>query len=162
MPEEEVMDIPPVDAELALAEMQARRAQVVDTNLVPQWFWPAIGGLMLLFVGAVETGIGWVIAVGTIVYTLGLGAVILAVVRKARVQVRFDLLGARGIGAILGFAAGLTALGVGLGFLLEALSAPVPAFLAVIPVALGLTVGGPRLMSYLRGLMLSRPLAGSR
>ncbi|MFC4072623.1 hypothetical protein [Actinoplanes subglobosus] len=156
------MDIPPVDAELALAEVRARREQVVDTNLVPRWFWPAIGGLMLLFIGAVESGIGWVIAVGTIGYVLGLGAVIVAVVRRTRVQVRFGLLGGRGVGAILGFAAGLTALGVALGFLLEALSAPFPALLAAVPVAAGLAVGGPLLMSYLRRLMLSRPLAGSR
>ncbi|WP_433795770.1 hypothetical protein [Actinoplanes sp. CA-252034] len=156
------MDIPPIDAELALAEVRARREQVVDTNLVPTWFWPSVGALMLLFVGAMETDIPWVMAVGTIVYTLGLGAVILAVVRKARVQVRFELLGARGLGAILGFAAGLTAIGVSLGFVLEALSVPFPAFLAAVPVAVGLTVGGPALMSYLRRLMLSRPPAGSR
>jgi hypothetical protein len=156
------MDMPPIDAELALAEVRARREQVVDTNLVPRWFWPAVGGLMLLFVGAMETGVAWVVAVGTIAYTLGLGAVILAVVRGSRVQVRFGLLGARGIGAILGFAAGLTVLGVSLGFVLEALSVPFPAFLAAVPVAVGLTAGGPVLMSYLRRLMLSRPLAGSR
>ncbi|GIE83000.1 hypothetical protein Aph02nite_89500 [Actinoplanes philippinensis] len=156
------MDIPPTDAEFALAEVQARREQVVDTNLVPTWFWPSVGGLMLLFVGAMETGVSWVMAVGTIVYTLGLAAVILAVVRKARVQVRFELLGARGIGAILGFAAVLVVIGVGLGFGLEALSVPFPALLATLPVSVGLTVGGPALMSYLRRLMLSRPLAGSR
>jgi hypothetical protein len=156
------MEIPPIDAELALAEMRARREQVVDTNLVPHWFWPALGALMLLFIGAVETGVAWVVAVGTIVYTLGLGAVILAVVRRSRVQVRFDLIGVRGISAILGFAAGLTALGVGLGFLFEALSAPFPAFLAAVPVTVGLIVGGPPLTSYLRRLMMSRPLAGSR
>jgi hypothetical protein len=154
------MEIPPVDAELALAEVRARREQVVDTNLVPHWFWPSIGGLMLIFIGAVETGIGWVVAVGTIAYVLGLGALILAVVRRSRVQVRFDLLGPRGIGAILGFAAALTALGVALGFVLEARSVPFPALLAAVPVAAGLAVGGPLLMSHLRRLMLSRPLAG--
>jgi hypothetical protein len=91
-----------------------------------------------------------------------LGAVILALVRKARVQVRQTLIGTRGIATILGFAAVLVAAGVGLGFTLEALSVPYPATLAILPVALGLVLGGPRLMSHLRKLMLSRPLAGSR
>jgi peptidoglycan/LPS O-acetylase OafA/YrhL len=156
------MEIPPTDAELALAEMRARREQVVTTNLVPTWFWAAVSALMLLFVGAIETRVGWVVAVATVVYTLGLGAVILALVRKARVQVRQTLLGTRGIATILGFAAALVAVGVGLGFALEALSVPFPATLAILPVAAGLIVGGPLLMSHLRRLMLSRPLAGSR
>jgi hypothetical protein len=154
------MDIPPADAEIALSEVRARRAQVVDTNLVPHWFWPSIGGLMLLFIGAVETGIGWVVAVGTIGYALGLGALILVVVRKARVRLRFDLLGAHGVGAILGFAVALTALGVALGFAFDALSVPFPGLLAAVPVAAGLAVGGPLLMAYLRKLVLSRSLAG--
>lgn len=156
------MDTSPADAKLALAEVQARRAQVVDTNLVPRWFWPAISALMLLFVGAVETGTGLFVAIGTMVYALGLAAVLLTVVRKARVQVRFALLGRRGLAAILGFAAGLAVLGVGLGLLLAALSAPAPALLATLPVVLGLIVGGPRLTAYLRGRMLSGPPAGSR
>jgi peptidoglycan/LPS O-acetylase OafA/YrhL len=156
------MEIPPTDAELALAEMRSRREQVIDTNLVPTWFWVAVSVLMLLFVAAIESRVGWVIAAATLVYTLGLGAVILALVRKARVQVRQTLIGTRGIATILGFAAVLVAAGVGLGFTLEALSVPFPATLAILPVALGLVLGGPRLMSHLRKLMLSRPLAGSR
>ncbi|GIE30868.1 hypothetical protein Ait01nite_039130 [Actinoplanes italicus] len=156
------MEIPPVDAELALAEMRARREQVVDTNLVPSWFWVAVSVLMLGFVAGIETRIGWVIAVATLVYTLGLGAVILALVRKARVQVRQTLIGTRGILTILGFAAALVAVGIGLGFAFEALAVPFPATLAILPVAAGLVLGGPRLMAHLRKLMLSRPLAGSR
>jgi amino acid transporter len=156
------MEIPPTDAELALAEMRSRREQVVDTNLVPTWFWVTVSVLMVLFVGAIESRVGWAIAVATLVYTLGLGAVILALVRKARVQVRQTLIGTRGIATIFGFAAVLVAAGVGLGFALEALSVPFPATLAILPVATGLIVGGPLLMSHLRKLMLSRPLAGSR
>lgn len=156
------MEIPPIDAEIALAEMRARRQQVVETNLVPRWYWPAIGAMMLLFVGSVESGIVWLVVAGSVAYALGLGAVIFAVVRKARVQVRQDLIGARGIVAIMAFALLLVVFGVGLGFALEALSVPFPATLAIVPVAVALTAGGPLLMSYLRRLMLSRPLAGSR
>ncbi|MFC7533900.1 hypothetical protein [Actinoplanes sp. GCM10030250] len=165
MLEEEVMTtphIPPVDAEIALAEMQARRAQVVDTNLVPPWFWYSIGGLMVLFVAAVESEINWLVAAGSVVYALGLGALIFAVVRKARVQVRPELIGVRGALAITAFTVVLVATGVALGFTLEALGVPLPATLGCLPVAVGLALGGPRLMAYLRRVMLSRPLGGSR
>lgn len=156
------MTVPPTDAQRALAEVQARREQVVDTNLVPIWFWGAVGGLMILFVAAIESRTPWLIAVGTIAYVIGLGVVIFALVRKARVQVRLELIGAGGILLILGFAAFLVAVGVGLGFVLEAAEVAFPATLAMVPVALGMAVGGPVLMSRLRRMMLSRPLAGSR
>ncbi|HWS35640.1 MAG TPA: hypothetical protein VN408_23230 [Actinoplanes sp.] len=150
------------DAERALAEMHARRAQVVETGLVPQWYWAAVGGLMILFVVAIESGIPWLIATGSIAYALGLGAMIALVVRKAQVQVRYELLGARGILTIVGFAAVLIAVGLALGFALDSQGVPFPATLAMLPVAAGMTLGGPRLMAHLRTLMLSRPLAGSR
>ena len=155
------MSIPPVDAELALAEIQARRAQVIDSNPVPPWFWAGVAGLMIAFVLAVEPRVPWVVAIGTVTYVLGLSALIIAVVRHARVQVRPGLIGLSGALAIAGFALGLVAAGVGLGLGLEAAGAPFPATLACVPVALGLAFGGPRLMAHLRRVMLSRPLAGS-
>lgn len=155
------MTIPPTDAELALAEVRTRREQVVDANLVPTWFWPSIAGLMLVFVAAVESRRPLVVAVGSIGYALGLAALIVAVVRRSRVQVRTSLLGARGAVAIAVFALVLVAAGIGLGLLLAAAGAPWPATLACTPVALAMAVGGPRLMTHLRRLMLSRPLAGS-
>lgn len=154
--------IPPVDAELALAEVRARREQVVTANLVPSWFWSSIGVLMLVFVAAVESHRPAVVAVGSVVYGLGLATTILLVVRHARVQVRPELLGARGGLAIASFTAVLVGIGVGLGLALEAAGVPWPATLACAPVALGMAIGGPMLMSYLRRVMLSRPLAGGR
>jgi cytochrome c biogenesis protein CcdA len=154
--------IPPVDAELALAEVRARRAQVVDANLVPSWFWPAIGGLIVMFVAAVESDIGWLTAVGTIAYVIGLGTVILLVVRHGRVKVRVDLLGVRGGLAIAGFTLALVAAGLGIGFALDALGVPWPATIACLAVAGALVVGGPMLTAHLRRLMLSGPPAGPR
>jgi hypothetical protein len=156
------VSIPPIDAELALAEVRARREQVVDTNLVPAWFWSSVGGLMVLFVGTVESRRPWVVAAGSVAYACGLAILIFAVVRRARVQVRPGLIGLRGGLAIAGFTLALVALGIGLGLTLEALGVPWPAFLACLPVAAGLALGGPRLMGHLRRLMLSRPLAGPR
>ncbi|MCO8269365.1 hypothetical protein M1L60_02035 [Actinoplanes sp. TRM 88003] len=154
--------IPAVDAELALAEVQARRDQVVGANLVPGWFWPSIGGLMLLFVAAVESGRPAVVATGTVAYVLGLGALIIAMVRRSRVQVRTELIGVRGGLAIAGFTLVLVGVGIGLGLALDAAGAPAPATIACVPVAAGLALGGPALMAHLRRLMLSRPLGSVR
>ena len=152
----------PIDAELALAEVRARREQVIVSNLVPDWFWVAIAALMPAFVAAVESDRTWLVATGTVVYVVGLAALIVSVVRRARVQVRPELLGARGGLAIAGFTLVLVAAGVGFGLALDAAGVPWPATIACLPVAAGLAFGGPRLMAYLRRLMLSRPLAGSR
>ncbi|SNY42879.1 hypothetical protein [Paractinoplanes atraurantiacus] len=152
----------PIDAELALAEVRIRRDQVVSSTLVPTWFWLAIGALMLLFVASIESRIPWLIATGSALYGLGLAAAIGVVAFRSRVQVRNALLGLRGAVAITVFALTLVAIGLGLGFALEALGAPHPATIAMAPVALGTAFGGPRLMAYLRRLMLSRPLAGAR
>ncbi|MFG1994909.1 hypothetical protein ACGFJ7_33540 [Actinoplanes sp. NPDC048988] len=152
----------PIDAELALAEVRIRRDQVVTSTLVPTWFWPTVGALMLLFVAAVESGVPWLIATGSALYGAGLSAVIGVVAFRSRVQVRNALLGPRGALAIAGFALTLVALGLGLAFTLQALGLPHPATIAAVPVALGMAFGGPRLMAYLRRLMLSRPLAGAR
>lgn len=154
--------IPPIDAELALAEVQIRREQVIDTNLVPSWFWPSLGGLVLVFVAAVESMMTWLIVVGTVIYAIGLATLVITVVRRARVQVSRELLGLRGFLAIVGFALGLVAVGVGLGLTLDAAGAPWPATISCLPVALGLAVGGPLLMAHLRRIMLSRPLGGPR
>jgi hypothetical protein len=156
-----VPHIPPVDAELALAEVQARREQVVGSNLVPTWFWRSLGGLMILFVAGVESHVRWLVVASSVVYAIGLATLILLVIRRSPVQVRPELLGLRGGVAIGGFAGGLVVVGVGLGLGLEALGVPFPATVGVAAVAVGLAVGGPRLMAYLRRLMLSRPLAGS-
>ena len=153
-------NVPPVDAELALAEIRARRTQVVDENLVPHWFWTSIGSLMLLFVAAVESHRPPLVAAGSILYAAGLATLIAALVRRARVQVRPELLGVRGGLAITVFTLVLVSAGLALGFSLDALGVPWPATLGCVPVALGLAAGGPALMSHLRHLMLSRPLTG--
>ncbi|GIE94271.1 hypothetical protein [Paractinoplanes rishiriensis] len=151
------MTIPPIDAELALAEVQARRAQVIDNNLTPPWFWPSLGGLILLFVAAVESEVPWLVATGSIVYGVGLAVLIALVVRRVRVQIRPELLGVRGFLTIFGFAAGLVVAGLAVGLTLEALDVPWPATLACLPVAAGLAFGGPRLIRHLRTLMLDGP-----
>jgi hypothetical protein len=148
----------PVDAELALAEMRLRREQVVDDNVVPGWFWPSIGALMLGFVAAVESARPWLVAAGSLGYVLGLSALIVALARRGRVQVRPALIGARGALAIAAFTIALVAVGIGLGFALDAAGVAWSATLGCVPVATGLAVGGPLLTAHLRRVMLGRPL----
>ena len=152
----------PIDAELALAEVRARRSQVIDANTIPDWFWSALGVLIVLFVAAVESRRPWLIAIGSSVYAIGLTTTLLLVIRQNRVQVRPALIGASGLAAIMGFTIALVAIGVGLGLRLEAAGVRWPATISVVPVAIGLAAGGPLLMRYLRRLMRSRPLAGDR
>ena len=153
-------NIPPIDAELALAEVHARREQVVS-NLIPSWFWSAVGGLILVFVAALESHRPWAVAIGTAVYAVGLFTVIRTVVGRTRAQVRPALLGARGGLAIAGFTAILVGAGLALALTLQALGVPMPATIGCVPVAVAMAVGGPRLMAHLRRVMLSRPLAES-
>ena len=152
----------PIDAELALAEVRARRSQVIDANTIPDWFWSAIGVLIVLFVAAVESRRPWLIAIGSSVYAIGLTTTLLLVIRRSRVQVRPALIGASGLAAIMGFTIALVVIGVGLGLWLKAAGVRFPATISVIPVAIGLAAGGPLLMRHLRRLMRSRPLAGDR
>ena len=154
-------NIPPVDAELALAEVQSRREQVVGDNVLPAWFWSGLGGLMLVFVAAVESQEPWAVAAGSTVYAVGLATLIVALVRRTRVRIRPALLGARGGVAIAGFTLCLVGVGLAVAFTVQALGVPWPATIGCVPVAVAMAVGGPRLMAYLRRLMLSRPLAES-
>jgi len=159
MPEGEVMEIPPHEAEQALAEIQARRELVISANLVPDWFWRVIGALMLVFVAAFESQRPWLMVAAAIGYPAGLAVLILALVRRSRLQVQNQLIGVRGGLVIAAFTLVLSAGGLALGLWLETLGVPAPATLGCVPVAAALVFGGPALMSYLRKLMLSHSMA---
>jgi hypothetical protein len=162
MPKGEVMEIPPHEAEQALAEIQARRERVIDANLVPNWFWWAIGGLLLPFVAAMETQRPWLMITGAVGYLLGMALLILAMVRRSRLQVQNQLIGVRGGLVITAFTLVLSGGGIALGLWLDSLGVPAPNTLGCVPVAAVIAVGGPALMSYLRKLMLSDPMARPR
>jgi hypothetical protein len=149
--------IPPIDAELALAEVAARRDQVIRGNLVPTWYWSAISVLMVLFVAGIESERPWLIALTSITYALGIATVVGLVALRVKAKVRPELLGLRGAAAIAGFTLALVLLGNALGFTLDAIDVPFPATIACAAVGAGLVAGGPRLMAYLHRLMLSRP-----
>lgn len=154
--------VPGVEAAQALSEVHRRREQVVTGTLVPDWYWTALGAAMLVFIAAVDSGRGWAVGIGTLVFVASLAALVGYVASRQRVQVRNELIGLRGGLAIGGFAVTLVAITLGLSFGLAAAGLPYAATAGGVVTAVGMAVGGPRLMRYLRTLMTSRPIGGRR
>ncbi|KXK63505.1 hypothetical protein AWW66_02910 [Micromonospora rosaria] len=154
--------ISPTAAADALTEIRNRRDQAIDATLVPGWYWPAVGGLMVAFTAAVETARPWVVAVGSVGYALGLGALVTRVALRHRAQVRNDLLGVRGGLAIVGYVLTLVALGLGSGFAADAAGLSWPATIGAGATGLTMALSGHRLTGYLRSVMSARPIGGGR
>ncbi|MFR9777282.1 hypothetical protein ACL02O_14645 [Micromonospora sp. MS34] len=154
--------VSPAAAADALAEIHARRDQAVTASLVPAWYWPSLGGLVVAFTAAAETHRPWVVAVGSIGYAVGLAALISRVVLRHRAQVRHSLLGARGAFGIVGYVLVLVALGLGAGFAAQAAGLRWPATVGAAVTALVMALSGPRLMGYLCGVMTARPIGDGR
>lgn len=156
----DVSRIPGTEAAEALSEIQARRAQVVAGTLVPGWFWAAVGAAMAVFIAAVDSGRPWVTAVGTVVFVVGLGVSLGHVLTRQRAQVHTELLGLRGALAIVGFTVALVGLALCLSFGLAAFGVRSATTIGGLATAVGMVLGGPRLMSYLRTVMITRPIGG--
>ncbi|MCM0674710.1 hypothetical protein NCC78_08415 [Micromonospora phytophila] len=154
--------ISPAAAAHALAEIQTRRDQAVTATLVPAWYWPAVGALMVAFTAAVESERPWLVTVGSIAYALGLTAVVLRVALRHRAQVRNRLLGVRGVAAIAGYVLCLVALGLVTGFTAESAGLGWPATVGAATTAGAMTATGQPLMRYLRAVMTARPVGGGR
>lgn len=151
----------PDEAAQALARIREQQEQVIDALSIPDWYWWLLGGLTLALAAAVESADPATIAAGTAVFVVGLLAGTGWVVRGAlRVKVRNALLGARGIGLILGFVALTVAVSLGLAFSLQARNISHPATWGTLAGAVLLIVGGPLLTRALRRTMLDR--RGSR
>ncbi|MGC5021926.1 hypothetical protein [Micromonospora sp. DT47] len=150
----------PAAAAEALAEIHSRRDQAVAATLVPDWYWPAVGGLVAAFTAAVESGRPWLVAVGSIAYASGLAAVVARVALRHRAQVRNTLLGVRGAAAIAGYTLCLVALGLITGFAADSAGLDWPATIGAATTAGAMTATGQLLMRYLRGVMTARPIGG--
>jgi hypothetical protein len=154
--------ITPTAAAAALAEIHARRDQAVTATLVPDWYWPAVSGLMVAFTAAVESHRPWLVAVGSVAYAVGLATVVARVALRHRAQVRHNLIGVRGATAIVGYVCCLVALGIGTGFAAEAAGLAWPATIGAATSAGAMTATGNWLMRYLRGVMTAQPVGGGR
>lgn len=150
--------IPPADAARALTEIHTRREQVVLNTLVPDWFWLAISLLMVGFVAAMETHRPLWIITGSVVYALGLAASIGPLLLHRRAQVHPSMIGVHGGLAIGVLVVVLVGLGLGVALAAQAFGATRPATVGVTVESVGMAVGGPLLMRYLRRLMSGRPI----
>ncbi|MCS7483939.1 hypothetical protein ACFFQW_28655 [Umezawaea endophytica] len=155
---------PPREAAEALAEIRQRHEQVLDRSLTPNWFWWAVGLLVVGFSTAVETENGLVIGIGTTVFVLGLCAAVgVVVVRSLRhAQPRSELLGSAGARQIAVFVLGVLAVTLPASLVLGALDTPYAATWGSLVCAVLLGVGGPILMRRVRATMLDRATKGSR
>lgn len=155
---------PPREAAEALAEIRQRHEQVLERSLTPNWFWWAIGLLIVGFSTAVDTDNGLVIGIGTTVFVLGICAAVgVVVVRSMRdAQPRSTLLGNAGALAIAGFVLGVLAVTAIASFGLGALDTPYAATWSSLVCAVLMGVGGPILMRRLRTTMLDRATKGAR
>ena len=154
----------PDEAARALNEIGQRQAQVIQQAIIPTWYWWAIAVLMVAFAAAVDTRQSLVIGIGAAVFAAGVlastGRVVLRAIRSA--QLRNDLLGPRGVVAILGFVAVTVGVSLAVGFILKASGVAYAATISVAVTAVLLVVGGPILMRYLQGLMLASRIGSRR
>jgi hypothetical protein len=148
----------PDEAAGALTEIARRRAQVVTLMIVPNWFWWAVALLMVGFSAAVDTRRPLIVGIATAAFVLGIllatGRLVLGILGRA--QPRNDRFAPAGVFAILGFVAAILAVALPTSFALKAAGFAYPATAGVGLGAVVMVVGGPRLMSYLRRLLLGQ------
>ena len=144
------------DAVQALDEIRARQRQVVTASVIPDWYWSAVGALMIVFSIGVESHRPVLIGICTTVFVLGLNATIWVVVLRSRARIRAYYLGRPGLFLIFEFVLALVALGLAVGFGLAALGFRWPATGGNAAAALVMAVGGPWLMRRLGRLMARR------
>ena len=154
--------IPAADAARALDSVRAGRDKVIATDLIPDWYWPSLGGLIVMFVASIESGRDWIVIVGSLLFAVGMGALLGAIVQRRPVRLNAALLGLRGALTIAGYTVALVAIGLGAAFGLSVGGVGWPGTIAVVVVAALMTATGPVLVRHLRRLMLARPLGGAR
>jgi FtsH-binding integral membrane protein len=147
----------PDEATSALTAIGRQQAQVIDTVLVPAWYWWVVAAGMVAIGAAVDTRhaavLGVVIPVAVVVIVAFTVAMIFGAYR--RVQVRSsELLGGPGAIAIVGFVWLIVGLTLGLAFGLRAAGTHLPATIATVAGGAVLVAGGPLLMRALRRIML--------
>jgi hypothetical protein len=144
------------EAVQALDEIRTRQRQVVGSVLIPDWYWSAVGALVIVFSIGIESRRPLLIGLCTTVFVLGLNATIWVVILRSRAQVRPAYLGLPGALWIAGFVVVLVAVALATGFTLAALGFRWPATAGNTVAAIGVALGGPWLMRRLRAVMTRR------
>ncbi len=157
--------VQPDEAATALAEVQRRQQQLIDSATVPVWYWWIVAAAMVAIGAAVDTKSHVVLAVvlpcAVVVLVALTGAMIFGVPGRARVRGN-DLLGPRGALAIVGFVWLIVAITLGVGFALRAAGTSAPATIATAVGGIAMIAGGPYLSRWMRRTMLSNRAGADR
>jgi hypothetical protein len=145
----------PNDAARALADIRAQQLRTAGADELPRWYWAAVGTLIVLLTAGVESRRPVIVVAASVAFAAGLTAVVWRVLADAPVQVRGDLLGAKGGFAIAGFVVGLVVVTLVVAFTLTAAGVPFPGTIADCVTFAGLVVGGPMLTRYLRRVRMA-------
>jgi hypothetical protein len=154
----------PDEAARALADIRQHQQQVIDLAMLPTWYWWVVAALVLGLSATVDAARQRpvVIALAAVAFTLGISGVTGLVVLGAwqRAQWRNQLLGRRGVLAILGFVGLAVGTTLGIAFALQAAGVRPSATLASLVGAALLITGGPVLTRILRRIMLDNQARG--
>jgi hypothetical protein len=156
--------VQPDEAAQALHEIGQRRGQIVDMATIPAWYWRTVAVLMVAFAAAADLRRPAITGVSAAIFAVTIAVLTLrvALVSQRRARLRNDLIGPRGVGAILGFVALTLLVSLPTAFILDAHHV---AHAAVIGLGLGALImafGGPILMRHLRTVMLGNQAGGQR
>jgi hypothetical protein len=156
--------VPPADAARALAEIDARRDQVVTaTTGLPAWYLPLLGVSVVGIVAGLETEWHWLMPAASMLMVPGGIAFVVSLARRGATQGPSPLFGVRDLLAALMTLMVIPLIcGLGVGFGLYAVGVPVPATLGAVAGALTLSVAGPLLTRYLRRRLTRLPAEPAR
>lgn len=154
----------PDEAARALAEIRQRQQQVIDLAMLPTWYWWIVAALVVGLSATVDAARHrpLVIALAAVAFALGIVGVTGRVVLGAwhRAQWRNQLLGGRGVLAIVGFVGLVVGTTLGIAFALQAMGVRGSVTLASLVGAAVMVGGGPVLTRILRRSMLDNRARG--
>jgi hypothetical protein len=140
------------EAARALDEIRTRQRQAIDASAIPDWYWLAIGALMILFTAGVESHQPLAAALAAGVFALGIAGSVAAANRHRRAKTSWRYLGRAGALTIVGFVALLVAVSLGLSLGLSAAGIRWSATVGNTVAGITMAIGGPLLTRRLRRL----------
>ena len=152
------------DAASELAEIGRRQAGVIETVLIPGWFWWVVGLLLIPIGVAVDSRQRTATAVVAIIVVLIVAALSVWMItgRYRGARIHPATLGSAGSLYLVGFIWLVVGVSLVVAFGLQAMGVSLPATIGTILAAALLIIGGPLLMSRLRNVMVQNSTAAPR
>jgi hypothetical protein len=152
------------DAASELAEIERRQAGVIETVLIPRWFWWVVGLLLIPIGVAADSHERTATAVTAITIALVVAALSIWMItgRYRGARIHPATLGSAGSLYLVGFVWLVVGVSLLVAFGLRAVGVSLPATIGTVLAAVLLIVGGPMLMSRLRKVMVQNSTAAPR